>query len=110
MRFFTKSKRRFISQKLSLVIFQDIVEKNLYNGINYSYLKKKKIHIKTNFFTNYIYPFWGVLNLWKEYLLKRKIIYLNYLPLWNFLLFLFLQRIQSWDQSQEALITQNQDL
>ena len=62
------------------------------NGINYSYLKKKNIHIKTNFFTNYIYPFWGVLNLWKEYLLKRKIIYLNYLPLWNFLLFLFLPK------------------
>lgn len=38
----------------------------------------------------YISPFIGVLIVWYYFLKKKKIIYLNYLPYWNFLLFLLL--------------------
>ncbi len=62
------------------------------NGKEYSKLKKKNIIFKTNFLRNYFYPFWGLLNIWLSHLSKKKTIYLNYLPLWNFLLFLFLPK------------------
>ena len=62
------------------------------NGKSYSDLKKKNIQIKTNIFNNYFYPFLGVLKIWREHLSRQQTIYLNYLPLWNCLLFLFLPR------------------
>jgi hypothetical protein len=43
-----------------------------------------------NIFESYIYPFIGLFYLWKEFLLGRKTIYVNYLPLWNFILLLLL--------------------
>jgi len=68
--------------------------------------KSNKIHkiksrfIKTNVGTNnilfttkihkYLVPFYGIFNLWIFYLKKNKTCYLNYLPLWNFLIFLLL--------------------
>ena len=60
-------------------------------------LKKKnkcKIYqIKTqNFLSKYKYisPFIGIFYLWYFYFKKNKIIYVNYLPMWNFLIFLIL--------------------
>ena len=38
----------------------------------------------------YILPIRGVLYCWKYFLRGKNICYLNYLPLWNFLIFLFL--------------------
>ena len=38
----------------------------------------------------YILPIIGIINCWKYFLLRKKVCYLNYLPLWNFLIFLFL--------------------
>jgi len=85
--------------------------------ISLSKIKKKKIFIKTpyanyyinngvlkkhekesrnqfkinlNFFENYFYPFIGIFYLWINYLKGRGICYLNFLPLWNIFLFLFL--------------------
>jgi len=68
--------------------------------------KSNKIHkiksrfIKTNVSTNnilfttkihkYLIPFYGIFNLWIFYFKKNKTCYLNYLPLWNFLIFLLL--------------------
>ena len=60
------------------------------NGIEYSKIKKKNFHIKSNFFHNYLGPFWGIVNIWFYHLKFYKTIYLNYLPLWNFLIFFLL--------------------
>ena len=50
-----------------------------------------KINKKTYFANHrYIYPLIGILYCWKHFLLDRKIAYINYLPLWNFLIFLLL--------------------
>lgn len=56
---------------------------------------KEKITIKINKKKNllkykYFSPLLGILYCWKHYLLGRKIGYINYLPLWNFLLFVLL--------------------
>ena len=71
---------------------------NFINNLNisnkyYIYTLKRIIKNKTllrvlNY--KYISPFVGILLCWSFYLKKRKNIYVNYLPLWNFLLFIFL--------------------
>ena len=38
----------------------------------------------------YILPFLGIINCWKYFLSGKKVCYLNYLPLWNSLIFLLL--------------------
>jgi hypothetical protein len=45
---------------------------------------------KNSFYHKYISFIFGIFYLWKYS--KKKIIYLNYLPLWNFLIFLFLPK------------------
>lgn len=39
-------------------------------------------------FSDYIYPFYGIFILWLYFFKSKKIVYINYLPLWNFLIFL----------------------
>lgn len=55
-------------------------------------LKEKKIKLITPkykfYLSNYIYQILGILVLWYYYLLGRRTIYINYLPLWNILIFL----------------------
>ena len=55
---------------------------------------KKKINIKFNqkkiLTQKYISTFWGIIYCWKKYLNQESVCYLNYLPLWNFLIFIFL--------------------
>ena len=65
----------------------------------YFYLKNKKLITKKNylikklnFFHKYILPFIGLIKCWLKYLSGYKIYYLNYLPLWNFLIFLLLPK------------------
>ncbi len=53
------------------------------------YINKKKI-TKLNFFSNYFYPFYGIIKCWINYFKGNKVHYVNYLPLWNFLIFLLL--------------------
>ena len=60
------------------------------NGIEYKTLKKKSLNIKVNIIHNYFLPFFGILNIWKAHYYKQKTLYLNYLPLWNFLIFFLL--------------------
>jgi hypothetical protein len=52
----------------------------------------KNINIKNmnNFFYNYFSFFFGIFYLWQHK--NKKIIYLNYLPLWNFLIFFLLPK------------------
>ena len=56
--------------------------------------KKKFFIIKFNqkkiLTLKYISTFWGIIYCWKKYLNKETVCYLNYLPLWNFLIFIFL--------------------
>ena len=49
----------------------------------------KIITPKFNFlFSKYIYQIYGIFVLWYYYFLGKKLIYLNYLPLWNIIIFL----------------------
>ncbi len=62
------------------------------------YLKKKYqiIYIKNifkdknTFRHKYIEPYYGILILWAKFLKGKKTCYANYLPMWNFLIFLIL--------------------
>lgn len=61
--------------------------------VKYFYNKKqfKIISPKSNFiFSDYIYQIYGILVLWFYFLLGKKTVYLNYLPLWNFFIFFLL--------------------
>ena len=51
-------------------------------------MKKKKI-INFNLIENYYWPIIGILYLWIKHFKSKKILYLNFIPLWNFLLFYF---------------------
>ena len=64
--------------------------KNKYG--NYKYINLNKFKKKNNFLYNYIRPFWGIFLIWKFYIKKYKVCYINYLPIWNFLIFLFLPK------------------
>ena len=70
---FIKDLRKYTAKKL-------IVEnpKNDHRKINFSFYK------------NYITPFIGVIKIWKNYLQGRGTCYINFLPLWNFFIFLLL--------------------
>ena len=57
---------------------------------NFDYKNVKIIFPKWKFlFSEYIYQIYGIFVLWYYYFLGKKLIYLNYLPLWNFVIFLF---------------------
>lgn len=50
-----------------------------------------KLKILNNIFKHkYLSPIFGVIFTWIFYINKKKTAYINYLPLWNFLIFLFL--------------------
>jgi len=53
-------------------------------------IEKKYIAKKNNCFNKYFIFIFGILYLWSKR--KNKIVYVNYLPLWNFLIFLLLPK------------------
>ncbi len=59
---------------------------------NYKFINLNKFSYKENFFYNYILPYIGAFKLWQYHLSGEKICYINYLPIWNFLLFLVLPK------------------
>lgn len=72
-------------------------------AINFLSLLKKKFKYhklinlntfkkKNNLFYNYILLFWGIILIWKYYSKGYKVSYINYLPIWNILIFLSLPR------------------
>ena len=64
-------------------------EKNTsFVNINTNFKEKKKKFDTT--YNKYIFPLLGVVNLWIKFFQTKKICYINYLPLWNFLIFLLL--------------------
>jgi hypothetical protein len=67
------------------------------NNNKYLFLKEKyflleKKNYKNNFLAKYLYPFYGVLLIWYNHIKGKKTCYVNYLPLWNFLIFISLPR------------------
>ena len=65
--------------------------KKKFNNLN-SFIKKasKNNFYKSNFSFFYRYTIFlrGLFNLWVNYISGKKVVYLNYLPLWNFLIFI----------------------
>jgi hypothetical protein len=65
------------------------------NGI-FFYKKKikivKKYNSSLNFITKYFTLFYGIFLIWINYFKGKKVCYINYLPLWNFLIFLLLPK------------------
>jgi|688.fasta_scaffold167116_2 hypothetical protein len=53
-------------------------------------VKKKKFNI--NFFNKYFILFYGIFLIWINHKKKIKTIYVNYLPLWNFSIFILLPK------------------
>jgi len=41
-------------------------------------------------YSKYLSPFIGILYCWKYYLINKNVAYINYLPLWNFIIFMLL--------------------
>jgi hypothetical protein len=70
-------------------IFRDI---EVYTPENkFFFIKKKKNHKIINhcFFYKYFTPLFGILKIWMYHCKGNSTAYLNYLPLWNFFLFMF---------------------
>ena len=70
-------------------------EGNLARKFIKDYFTKKNIKIlkldkKSVFNQKYIIPIIGIIHCWKSFLKGHKVGYINYLPLWNFLIFIFL--------------------
>lgn len=59
-----------------------------YNKLDDAFKTESKINL--SFYESYILPIMGILWLWKKFLSGKKICYVNFLPLWNILLFIFL--------------------
>ena len=64
--------------------------KNNYN--NYKFINLNRFKKKNNFLYNYIFPFWGVIKIWRYHFKGYLCCYINYLPIWNFLIFLLLPK------------------
>lgn len=65
---------------------------NLFFKVEKIKITKHSMHKLTNKILKYKYimPFIGILLCWHYFFKKKKIYYINYLPLWNFLIFLLL--------------------
>jgi len=61
-----------------------------YNKNKISISKRKKY--KNNIITKYLYLFYGVVLIWYHHIRGKKVCYLNYLPLWNFLIFILIPK------------------
>lgn len=59
---------------------------------NHKYININNFSKKNNLLYNYLSPFWGVILIWTYHLQGKKVSYINYLPIWNFLLFLLLPK------------------
>ena len=59
---------------------------NLNNKDKYQKKNSNNSLIFQSFFHKYIYPFIGVIKIWIKFFKSEQTCYINYLPLWNFLL------------------------
>ena len=77
----------YSKSKIEIIIVTPDCNYLLFDG-SYKIIKRKKYVNYNNFFFKYLYPFIGCLFSWYSFFHGKKFIYVNYLPLWNFLLFL----------------------
>ena len=86
-----KLARLFINKEYSKyeVIIKSLEGIYIYTNGN---LKKIKSYGKdfNSFYNKYLIFFYGIFLSWKSFVKKQKFIYLNYIPFWNFLIFLTL--------------------
>jgi len=54
--------------------------------------KKKVLEINHSFFHKYFYPLIAILKIWIKSMSGYQVVYVNFLPLWNFLLFALLPK------------------
>ena len=59
---------------------------------NHKYININNFSKKNNLLYNYLSPFCGVILIWTYHLQGKKVSYINYLPILNFLLFLLLPK------------------
>jgi len=76
-------KKLFIRNSLNQVILTN-------NNSNLSKNENYRNKLKLSFYESYIMPFLGILYLWCKYISGKKVCYINFLPLWNIFLFIFL--------------------
>ena len=69
--------------------FLNLLKKNFKN---YKFNNLNKIKKRNNFLYNYFTPLYGIIKIWKYHSKGYKVCYINYLPIWNILIFLFLPK------------------
>ena len=81
----------YLSKYKKKIIIKTFEKKYQFSNNKYKLLIKKNTSdkINLNFFEKYSYPIIGILWLWKKYFERKEIIYLNFNPLWNILVFMF---------------------
>ncbi len=75
------------SKELKAYTFINLNFKNKFQKKD-KYSQNNKIY--NSIYHKYVFPLIGILKLWNLFFKKKKVCYINYLPLWNFLLFLLL--------------------
>lgn len=75
---------RHYIKNLNKKFYTKIIRIDQFSWLKSSSIFKKIINYK------YILPFFGVFIMWVYFIKKKKCCYVNYLPLWNSLLFIFL--------------------
>ena len=60
------------------------------DAMKYEYLLKKDRLKRSKIKQKYLSTIFGIIYCWKKFLKDERVCYLNYLPLWNFLIFIFL--------------------
>ena len=70
--------------------FLKLLKKKNKNKIILQNLNKFKI--RESLIYNYIYPLWGLIKIWRFHMEGKKVCYINYLPIWNFILLIFLPK------------------
>ncbi len=82
----------YSKKKIKVLNLETPYKYYLFKNRRYFVLKKKKF-FKNSFLKKYLTPYIGVYKLYiQKIIYKKKIIYLNYLPIWNFILFLILPK------------------
>ena len=59
---------------------------------NYKFINLNKIKKRNNILYNYLTPLCGIIKIWKYHSKGYKVCYINYLPIWNILIFLLLPK------------------
>ena len=78
--------KKYIKNK-KLSYFVNINSKNKNQKKNNFFKENKNFN---SIYHKYLFPYIGVLNLWIKFFQAKKTCYINYLPLWNFLIFFLL--------------------